>query len=149
MEMRSSNRETVGFVLSILLYTLTWLTAAHAEEFINVIPKNFFEMRNFHGRLQYSSIVEKGIPASEHILIVTSCHCLDDATDKRGNAYYFYMVDRPNGLKALITETQLNPAEKLDEKIRDFLRVVKEEVRKDGGTKSLIEKFKRGTRRKR
>jgi hypothetical protein len=62
--------------------------------------------------------------------------------DKKGNEYYFYMVDRSIGLKALITIAELDPVEGLDDKTKEFHEVVKKEIIKDGGINALIEKFK-------
>jgi hypothetical protein len=53
------------------------------------------------------------------------------------------MVDRAKGLKALITEKALDPAEELDESIYEFVDLVMEEMRKDGGVVAIIEKFKK------
>ena len=55
------------------------------------------------------------------------------------------MVDRPNGLKALISTKELYPVEKLDEKTKKFVKLVKEEIRKDGGIEAIIKKFKKST----
>ncbi len=99
-------------------------------------------MDSFHGNNKYSRIVEVGIPAGKHILIVKKCQCLDDARDKNGNAYYFYMVDQINGLKALITEGDLDPVGNLDTKTRKFCDIVEREIQNDGGIKVIINKFK-------
>jgi hypothetical protein len=77
-----------------------------------------------------------------NILIVKSCHCLDNAKDKSGNEYYFYMVDMHNGLKALITETKLEPFQELDDKTKEFCEIVRIEIAKDGGIEKLVKKFK-------
>ena len=53
------------------------------------------------------------------------------------------MVDRTKGLKALITEKALDPIEGLDEYIYEFVELVKEEMRRDGGIVAIIEKFKK------
>ncbi len=132
-------------ILCIVTYSLTALSSIYAGEEIEITLRNFYDVRTFYGNSEYSPIVEKGIPASKHILIVKSCHCLDDAKDKKGNVYYFYMVDRPNGLKALISTKELYPVEKFDEKTKKFVKLVKEEIRKDGGIEAIIKKFKKST----
>lgn len=55
------------------------------------------------------------------------------------------MVDRPNGLKALISTKELYPVEKFDEKTKKFVELVKKEIRKDGGIEAIIKKFKKST----
>ena len=132
-------------ILCIVTYSLTALSSIYAGEEIEITLRNFYDVRTFYGNSEYSPIVEKGIPASKHMLIVKSCHCLDDAKDKKGNVYYFYMVDRPNGLKALISTKELYPVEKLDEKTKKFVELVKEEIRKDGGIEAIIKNFKKST----
>ena len=132
-------------VLCIVTCSLTALSSIYAGEEIEITLRNFYDVRTFYGNSEYSPIVEKGIPASKHMLIVKSCHCLDDAKDKKGNVYYFYMVDRPNGLKALISTKELYPVEKLDEKTKKFVELVKEEIRKDGGIEAIIKNFKKST----
>ena len=109
---------------------------------IVITLKNFFDVGNSHGDYYYTPIKENGIPASEHVLIIKSCLCRDDAKDNDGNFYYFYMVDRSKGLKALITEKALDPTEDLDEYIYELAELVKAEMRKDGGIVAIIEKFK-------
>ena len=129
-------RITVGKKIEILfllaattLSALSGLSKTNAGGKIEVTSQNFF-------------IVEAGIPASEHILIVKSCHCLDNAKDKSGNEYYFYMVDMLSGLKALITASKLEPYQELDDKTKEFCKIVKIEIAKDGGIERLINKFK-------
>lgn len=138
-------KRIVILFLAIAIYSLTVFSPIYAGENIEVTLSNFFDVRTFYGGFKYFPIVEKGVPVSSHILIVKSCHCLDDARDKKGNEYYFYMVDRPNGLKALISKKELSPIEKLDEKTKEFVQVVKEEIRKDGGIETIIKKFKKST----
>jgi hypothetical protein len=86
--MRTSARKKFGiFVLflAIALYTVSGLSKAYAGDNIEVTLKNFYDVKSFHGNFSFSPIVEKGIPASQHILIVKSCHCLDNAKDKNGS----------------------------------------------------------------
>jgi hypothetical protein len=132
-------------ILAIVIYSLTVFSPIYAGENIEVTLRNFFDVKAFYGDFKHFSIVEKGVPVSSHILIVKSCHFLDDARDDKGNDYYFYMVDRPNGLKALISTKELYPVEKLDEKTKEFVQVVKEEIGKDGGIDAIIKKFKKST----
>jgi hypothetical protein len=127
----------------IFLYFPTEVKPTYAEENIVITLRNFFDVGNSRGDFYYTPIKEDGIPASEHILIIKSHHCLDDAKDNDGIIYYFYMVDRSKGLKALITEKALDPTEELDEYIYEFVDLVKEEMRKDGGVVAIIEKFKK------
>jgi len=127
----------------IFLFFPTEVKTTHAEGNIVITLRNFFDVGNSQGDFYYTPIKEDGIPASEHILIIKSRHCLDDAKDNDGIVYYFYMVDRSKGLKALITEKALDPAEELDESIYEFVDLVKEEMRKDGGVVAIIEKFKK------
>ena len=136
-----NNRRTASVIIGITLYFLIGILPVWADENIEVILKNFHDAKPFQGDIKYSPIVEKGIPASEHILIVKNCRCLDNAVDKKGREFYFYMVDQPNGLKALITSKELDAVDKLDDKTREFLEVVKSEIKKDGGIKALIKKF--------
>lgn len=128
----------------IFLYFPTEVKPTYAEENIVITLRNFFDVGNSHGDYYYTPIKEDGIPASEHILIIKSRHCLDDAKDNDGIVYYFYMVDRSKGLKALISEKALDPTEELDEYIYEFVDLVKEEMRKDGGIVAIIEKFSAG-----
>jgi len=53
------------------------------------------------------------------------------------------MVDRSKGLKALVTAKTLDLTENLDEYIYEFVELVKEEMKKDGGPVAIIEKFKK------
>jgi hypothetical protein len=143
--MRTSVGKRIGILLLLVATTLTalfGLSNAYAGENIEVTSKNFFDIKSFHGKFSFSPIVEVGIPVSEHILIVKSCHCLDNAKDKSGNEYYFYMVDMHNGLKALITETKLEPFQELDDKTKEFCEIVRIEIAKDGGIEKLVKKFK-------
>jgi hypothetical protein len=130
----------VGF---IFICFLSEVSPTFAEENIVITLRNFFNVRNHQGVLDYSPIKEDGIPASEHVLIIKSGHCRDDAKDKDGNVYYFYMVDRSKSLKALVTEKALDPTTDLDEYIFEFVELVKEEMKKDGGPAAIIEKFKK------
>ncbi len=144
--MRTPVGKRIGILFLLVattLFALSGLSKTYAGENIEVTSKNFFDVKSFHGNFSFSPIVEVGIPASEHILIVKkSCHCLDNAKDKSGNEYYFYMVDMHNGLKALITESKLEPFQELDGKTKDFFEIVKIEIAKDGGIEKLIRKFK-------
>lgn len=126
-----------------VIFTLlvTGKTTLYADKNIEIILKNFYDIGAHHGKFTYSRIAEVGIPAGTHILIVKSCHCLDDARDKNGNVYYFYMVDQINGLKALITEADLNPVGGLDKKTREFFNIVEKEIQNDGGIEAVIKKF--------
>ena len=135
------NRRTANVIIGIILLFLIGILPVWADGNIEVILRNFHDVRTFHGDFKHSPIVEVGIPASEHILIVKNCDCLDNATDKKGREFYFYMVDQANGLKALITATELDAVDKLDDKTREFLEVVKNEILKDGGIEVLIKKF--------
>jgi hypothetical protein len=140
--MRTSVGKRIGILLLLVATTLTalfGLSNAYAGENIEVTSKNFFDIKSFHGKFSFSPIVEVGIPVSEHILIVKSCHCLDNAKDKSGNEYYFYMVDMH---KALITETKLEPFQELDDKTKEFCEIVRIEIAKDGGIEKLVKKFK-------
>ncbi len=129
-------------LVAATLFALSGLSKTYADENIEVTSENFFDVKSFHGNFSFSPIVEIGIPASEHILIVKSCHCLDNAKDKNGNHYYFYMVDMHNGLKALITASKIEPFQELDDKTKEFCEIVKIEIAKDGGIDKLIKKFK-------
>ncbi len=143
--MRTSVGKRIWILLLLVATTLSALSGlskAYADENIEVTSKNFFDVKSFYGNFSFSPIVEVGIPASEHILIVKSCHCLDNAEDKSGNEYYFYMVDMHNGLKALITSTKLGPFQELDDKTKEFCEIVNIEIAKDGGIEKLIKKFK-------
>jgi hypothetical protein len=143
--MRTSAGKRIWILLLLVattLFALSELSYVYAGENIEVTSKNFFDVKSFYGNFSFSPIVEVGIPASEHILIVKSCHCLDNAEDKSGNEYYFYMVDMHNGLKALITETKLDPFQEIDDKTKEFCEIVKIEIAKDGGIEKLINKFK-------
>jgi len=130
-------------LVATTLFNLFGLSKTHASENIEVTSQNFLDAKSYHGYFSFSPVVEVGIPVSKHILIVKSCHCLDNAEDKNGNEYYFYMVDMHKGLKALITETMLEPFQKLDDKIKKFCDLVKIEIAKDGGIEKLIKKFKK------
>ena len=144
-----NHNKTVSAIIGITLYFLIGILPVWADENIEVILKNFHDVKTFEGDFKYSPMVEMGIPAGEHILIVKNCECLDNAVDKKGNEFYFYMVDLPNGLKALITATELEAVDKLDDKTREFLEVVTSEIKKDGGIEALIQKFskpRRGSR---
>jgi hypothetical protein len=132
-----------GLIFGMVIYSLTPITPVYSGEHIEVTLRNFYEVSGNYGKYKYSQMTEIGIPASEHILIIKSFHCLDNAVDKKGNEYYFYMVDRSIGLKALITIAELDPAEGLDDKTKEFHEVVKKEIIKDGGIDALIEKFKK------
>jgi hypothetical protein len=126
-------RNGILFLLVVVtLFASSGLSKVYADENIEVTSENF----------SFPPIVEIGIPANEHILIVKSCHCLDDAKDKSGNEYYFYMVDMHNGLKALITASKIEPFQELDDKTKEFCEIVKIEIAKDGGIEKLIKKFK-------
>ncbi len=126
-------RNGILFLLVVVtLFALSGLSKVYADENIEVTSENF----------SFPPIVEIGIPANEHILIVKSCNCLDDAKDKSGNEYYFYMVDMHNGLKALITASKIEPFQELDDKTKEFYEIVKIEIAKDGGIEKLIKKFK-------
>ena len=126
-------RNGILFLLVVVtLFASSGLSKVYADENIEVTSENF----------SFPPIVEIGIPANEHILIVKSCHCLDDAKDKSGNEYYFYMVDMHNGLKALITASKIEPFQELDDKTKEFYEIVKIEIAKDGGIEKLIKKFK-------
>ena len=143
--MRTPVGKRIGILFLLVattLFALSGLSKTYAGENIEVTSKNFFDVKSFHGNFSFSPIVEVGIPASEHILIVKSYHCLDNAKDKSGNEYYFYMVDMHNGLKALITESKLEPFQELDGKTKDFCEIVKIEIAKDGGIEKLIRKSK-------
>ncbi len=135
------NRRTASVIIGIILYFLIGILPVWADGNIEVILRNFHDVRTFQGDFNHSPIVEVGIPASEHILIVKNCDCIDNAVDKKGRKFYFYMVDQANGLKALITATELDAVDKLDDKTREFLEVVKNEILKDGGIEVLIKKF--------
>ena len=144
-----NHNRTVSVIIGITLYFLIGILPVWADENVEVILKNFHGAKSFQGDIKYSPIVEKGIPAGKHILIVNNCECLDNAVDKKGSEFYFYMVDLPNGLKALITATELEAVDKLDDKTREFLEVVTSEIKKDGGIEALIQKFskpRRGSR---
>jgi hypothetical protein len=133
---------TAVFLSIILFLLVTGKMPLYAEGTIEIILKNFYDMDSLHGNNKNPHIVEVGIPAGKHILIVKNCQCLDDARDKNGNAYYFYMVDQINGLKALITEGDLDPVGNLDTKTRKFCNIVEREIQNDGGIKAIINKFK-------
>ncbi len=136
ISIRISARKKIGILVLLAataLSPLFELAQADADENIKVTLKNFLDVKSFHGKFSSSPVVEAGIPASEHILIVKSCNCLDNAKDKSGNEYYFYMVDHHNELKALITASKLDPFEKLDDNTKDFCEIVKIEIAKDGG----------------
>jgi hypothetical protein len=136
-------RNGILFLLvAATLFTLSGLSRTYADENIEVTSENFFDVKSFHGSFSFSPIVERGIPASEHILIVKSCHCLDNAKDKSGNSYSFYMVDMHNGLNAFITASKIEPFQELDDKTNEFCEIVKIEIAKDGGIEKLIKKFK-------
>lgn len=138
-------RKRIGILFLLVATTLSALSGlskTYADENIEVTSENFFEVKSFNGNFVFSPIVEVGIAASEHILIVKSCHCLDNAKDKNGNSYYFYMVDMHNEFKALISESKIKPFQKLDDKIKEFCEMVKIEIAKDGGIEKLIKKFK-------
>ena len=140
---------TVSVIIGLTLYFLIGILPVWADENIEVILKNFHDVKTFQGDFKYSPIVEMGIPAGEHILIIKNCECLDNAVDKKGREFYFYMVDLPNGLKALITASELDAVDRLDDKTREFLEVVRNEIKKDGGIDALIKKFskpRRGSR---
>jgi hypothetical protein len=132
----------VVFIAIILFLLVTGKTPFYANGTIEIILKNFYDMGSFQENNKNSRIVEVGIPAGKHILIVKSCQCLDDARDKNGNAYYFYMVDQINGLKALITDGDLDPVGNLDTKTRKLCKIVEREIQNDGGIKAIINKFK-------
>jgi hypothetical protein len=132
----------LGLIFGMVIYSLVPITPVYAGEYIEVTLRNFYEISSNYGKYKYSQMTEIGIPASEHILIIKSLHCLDNAVDKKGNEYYYYMVDRSIGLKALITMAKLDPAAELDDKTKEFHEVVKKEIIKDGGIDALIEKFK-------
>ncbi len=136
-----NHQRTVGVLIGLTLYFLIGILPVWADENIEVILKNFHDVKTFQGDFKYSPIVEMGIPAGEHILIVKNCECLDNAVDKKGREFYFYMVDQRNGLKALITAKELDAVDKLDDKTREFLEVVRNEIKKDGGIEALIKKF--------
>jgi hypothetical protein len=138
-------KRIVFSILCIVTYSLTALSSIYAGEEIEITLRTFFNAGTSNGNYKYSPVVEKGIPVSKHILIVKSCHFLDDAKDKKGNVFYFYMVDRPHRLKALISTKELYPVEKFDEKTKKFVKLVKEEIRKDGGIEAIIKKFKKST----
>ena len=143
--MRTPVGKRIGILFLLVATTLSALSGlskTHAGENIEVTSQNFFNVKSYHGYFSFSPILEVGIPASEHILIVKSCHCLDNAEDKNGNEYYFYMVDKHNGLKALITSAILEPFQELDDKTKEFCELVKTEITKDGGIERLIKKFK-------
>ena len=141
------NRRTANVIIGIILLFLIGILPVWADENIEVILNNFHNVKTFQGDFKPSPIVEVGIPASEHILIVKNCDCLDNAVDKKGREFYFYMVDQANGLKALITATELNAVVKVDDKTREFLEVVKKEIKKDGGIEALIKKFSKPRQR--
>jgi len=134
--------EILFLLVAATLFALSGLSKTYADENIEVTSENFLDIKSFHRNFSFSPIVEIGIPASEHILIVKSCHCLDNAKDKSGNNYYFYMVDMHNGLKALITASKIEPFQELDYKTKEFCEIVKIEIAKDGGIEKLIKKFK-------
>ena len=134
--------EILFLLVATTLSALSGLSKTYAGENIEVTSQNFLNFKSFHGYFSFSPIVEAGIPASEHILIVKSCHYRDNAKDKSGNEYYFYMVDMHNGLKALITASKLEPFQELDDKTKEFCEIVKIEIAKDGGIERLIKKFK-------
>ncbi len=136
-----NNRRAASVIIGIILLFLIGILPVWADENIEVILRNFHDVKTFQGDFKPSPIVEVGIPASEHILIVKKCDCLDNAVDKKGREFYFYMVDQANGMKALITATELDAVDKLDDKTREFLEVVKNEILKDGGIEVLIKKF--------
>ena len=136
-----NNRRAASVIIGIILLFLIGILPGWADGNIEVILRNFHDVKTFQGDFKPSRIVEVGIPASEHILIVKNCDCLDNAVDKKGRKFYFYMVDQANGLKALITVTELDAVDKLDDKTREFLEVVKNEILKDGGIEVLIKKF--------
>jgi glycosylphosphatidylinositol transamidase (GPIT) subunit GPI8 len=130
----------IGFVF---LCILSDVMQAPAQGNLVITLRNFFDVRNSQEGFYYSPVKEQGIPASKHILIIKSGHCRDDAKDNAGNTYYFYMFDRSKGLKALVTEKTLDPAEGLDETIQEFVELVKAEIKKDGGIISIIGKFRK------
>jgi hypothetical protein len=136
-----NNRIFFSIIGFVLLCFLSETAPAFTERNIVITLRNFFVSRHSQGFLDYSPMKEDGIPASEHVLIVKSSHCRDDAKDNDGNVYYFYMVDRTKGLKALVTEKVLDPAGDLDEYIFEFTELVKEEMMKDGGPAVIIKKF--------
>ena len=85
--------------------------------------------------------VETGIAVSKHVLVVRSPRCCDDAHDKKANHYYCYIIDRKNGLRAMLTKATLRPAKKLDKDIQEFYSFVEKEIKKDGGVRALIKRF--------
>ena len=134
------------FILGMVLFSLMEITPVYSGEKIELTLRNFYAVKPFHGKYEYSQISEVGIPAGKHILIIKSSHCLDDATDKNGNTYFFYMVDHVAGMKALICTAELDPVKELDDMTREFYNLVKQEVTKDGGIEALIRKFKKTPR---
>jgi hypothetical protein len=124
------------YVLTLMLLLTLPCPACPLE----VTLKNFKHVRCCHGEAHYSSVVEEGIPARKHILVVRNCKCLDDAEDAEGNPYYFYMVDMYAGLKALVTPADLKPVE-VDGDIEEFVRRVERELEKDGGFEAVVQKF--------
>jgi hypothetical protein len=85
---------------------------------------------------------ESGISVDKHILVIRNARCCDIALDKKGNHYYFYMVDKNNNLRALVTETVLTPTKELEEDILEFYLCVIKEIEKDGGIEKLLKKLK-------
>ena len=106
---------------------------------ITITLKNFVEIK----QEKAYPIREEGVPASEHILIVEEPRFMDDATDEQGNEYYFYIVDKPAGLKALITEYDLTPVENLDGNMKEFTELVQYNIEQDGGVENIIKKFEK------
>jgi len=131
-------KKVLGGVLGAALYGLSAVTPVQSTDTITVTLKNFVKVDQ---GIVYN-ITEEGIPASEHVLIVKNPKYCDDAYDSQGNDYYFYMVDKPAGLKALITEADLQPVENLEEDIKEFTDLVKEEIENDGGVEKIIKTYK-------
>jgi hypothetical protein len=132
----------------MVLFSLMEITPVYSGEKIELTLKNFNTVKRFHGQYEYSRITELGIPAGKHVLIIKNSHCLDNATDKNGNTYFFYMVDHAIGMKALICAVELDPVKELDNTTREFYNLVKQEIKKDGGVEALIRKFKKTPRGK-
>ncbi|MDP7458162.1 MAG: hypothetical protein QGH47_05540 [Candidatus Woesearchaeota archaeon] len=113
--------------------------------------------RDCQGWMSYAPIREKGYPLRKNILVVPNGGCLDNARDKEGNRYHFFMVQKGKsgeddlGVKALLTDRDMmyRPRilfflnRKKNRRVGIFVKQVEAVLQDSGGLATVIDNYEK------
>ncbi len=137
-------------IVSGITFSLSGMTAGCVHNKIDLTLQNFKRHTYDEHGIKYQSVARELLIVDKHILIAGRSSYLDDAVDKWGDKYYFYMVDFVKGLAAYITKKELKPDEQPVEdsqeyeELQEFIDNVKRNIEKGGGIEQIIESFEKG-----